>query len=126
MLNELILVPLIGIGLPVIVILIFLGIDKIAENEYEKRYGPLVASELNTYLRDANTVKIQQEYEIEIDKLKKEIGELEKQEEIHKSTINVLNNIIKECLNGAIKENEEIISDLEKLEEENKKIGEIK
>lgn len=69
--------------------------------------------------------KQEQEYEKDIDKLQNEIKELKETTIIQEATINVLDKIIKQSLTGAIKENTDIIQELEELEKENKRKGEL-
>ena len=69
--------------------------------------------------------KKEQEYIKRISDLNKDIKELQEQSKLQENTINVLNNIIQQCLNNSINNNHEIIKELEELEEENKRKGEI-
>jgi len=129
MLDKTIIVTIIAIVIPIIMCLIYLLIDKAFVKHINEQYGRILKlySDENYYAfyyRNSMEKK-EQEYIKRISDLNKDIKELQEQSKLQENTINVLNNIIQQCLNNSINNNHEIIKELEELEEENKRKGEI-
>jgi len=107
---------IVAIGFPLLLALVFSAIYYVNNHRtYEK---PELDSFLEFYYK--NRLQEQEtEYIKRIEKLKEENKELKTQLKLQEHTTNVLYNILKECLNNSLSENQEIIRELEELEQKN-------
>ena len=112
---------IIAIVIPIIMGLIFILIDKAFVKHINKQYGKMFelysAENYYSFYYKNSMEKKEQEYIKKISDLNKVIKELQKKSELQENTIKVLYDIIQQCLNNSINENQEIIKELEELEQ---------